>query len=316
MIRDVVKIEEELCNGCGLCVPGCHEGALQIIDGKARLISDLMCDGLGACLGHCPQGAITIQKREAESYNETKVMEIMVPKGKNTVIAHLKHLKDYNEMSFLKEGVSYMRDHEDNLGFKLQEVIQEVHGHGCIDHDHQHHHSGGCAGSRSVVIERNGEKESVRVGEREVAAAVAVKPAGTDDHAFQANYPSSELRQWPVQLHLINPQAPYYRNADVLIAADCTAFAMGDFHQRFLKGKSLAIACPKLDSNLDVYLNKITAMIDHAGINTITVMIMTVPCCGGLLQIVRQAVSAAQRKVPVKLMVVTIEGEVVKEEWI
>jgi hypothetical protein len=108
---------------------------------------------------------------------------------------------------------------------------------------------------------------------------------------------------------------PYYRNADVLIAADCTAFAIGDFHQRYLKGRSLAIACPKLDSNLDGYLNKITAMIDYAGINTITVMIMTVPCCGGLLQIVKQAVSAAQRKVPVKLMVVSIEGEVVKEEW-
>jgi len=127
--------------------------------------------------------------------------------------------------------------------------------------------------------------------------------------------PESELRQWPVQLHLVNPQAPYYRNADVLIAADCTAFAMGDFHQNFLKGKSLAIACPKLDANMDVYINKITAMIDNAAINTLTVMIMQVPCCGGLLQIVKSAASAAQRRVPIKLIVVSHEGKVLTEEW-
>ena len=214
MVREMVKIDDSLCNGCGLCVPGCHEGALQIIDGKARLISDLMCDGLGACIGHCPQDAITIERREA------------------------------------------------------------------------------------------------------VAVAVAaVLPVETHDHASHANASQSELRQWPVQLHLINPQAPYYRNADVLIAADCAAYALADFHQRHLKGKSLAIACPKLDSDLDVYINKITAMIDHAGINTITVMVMTVPCCGGLLQIAKSAVSAPQRNVPVKLMVVSIEGSIVKEEW-
>ena len=108
MIREMVKIDEELCDGCGECIPNCHEGALQMIDGKARLISDLMCDGLGACLGHCPQGAITIEKREAEAYNETKVMEIMVGKGANTVVAHLSHLKEHNEMEFLSEGVQFL----------------------------------------------------------------------------------------------------------------------------------------------------------------------------------------------------------------
>jgi ferredoxin len=310
MVREMVKFDESLCNGCGLCVPGCHEGALQIIDGKARLISDLMCDGLGACIGQCPQGAITIEKREAEAYNETKVMEIMVTKGKNTVVAHLKHLKDHNETGYLREGVKYLRENEDRLGFRLQEVTDEVHGHSMhsneldVEHAHQHIHGGGCPGSRSMVIERSGDKESGRIGER-AAGAAAVSMANQQ----------SELRQWPVQLHLINPQAQYYRNTDVLIAADCTAYALGDFHHRFLKGKSLAIACPKLDSNLDVYVNKITAMIDHGGINTITVMIMTVPCCGGLLQLVKSAVSAAQRKVPVKLMVVSIEGQIIKEEW-
>ncbi len=292
MIREVVKIDEELCNGCGLCVPGCHEGALQIIDGKARLISDLMCDGLGACLGHCPQGAISIEKREAEEYNEQKVMEIMVSKGKNTVTAHLKHLKDHNETGYLREAVMYMKNHESELPFDLPAVISEVHNYnsGCA--------GGGCPGSSERKIERHAHTE--------------YKMAATD----VVVEPSSELRQWPVQLHLINPQSPNFRNADVLIAADCTAYAVGNFHQKFLKGKSLVIACPKLDTNLESYLNKITAMIDHANVNTLTVVIMQVPCCGGLLRIVQQAVSAARRKVPVKAIVISIEGEVLQEQWV
>jgi len=140
-------------------------------------------------------------------------------------------------------------------------------------------------------------------------------PIETNDQSFPLNASQSELRQWPVQLHLINPGASYFRNADLLIAADCTAYAMGDFHKRHLKGKSLAIACPKLDSNIEVYINKITAMIDHSFINSITVMVMQVPCCSGLLKIVTAAASAAQRKVPVKLMIVSLEGSVMKEEW-
>ena len=106
MKRDILKIDEELCNGCGLCVPNCHEGALQVIDGKVRLVSELMCDGLGACIGHCPEGAITIEKREAEPYSEKKVMEQMIPKGKNTIIAHLKHLKDHGETGLMRVRLS------------------------------------------------------------------------------------------------------------------------------------------------------------------------------------------------------------------
>jgi len=297
MVREVVKIDEELCNGCSLCVPGCHEGALQIIDGKARLISDLMCDGLGACLGHCPQGAISIEKREAEEYNESKVIEIMFSKGKNTVVAHLRHLKDHNETGYLREAVTYMKSNRDKLEFNLNEVIAEVHNHNSVCN------GGGCPGSSERQISR---KEDVS-GDLKLAT-----PDGNDETPGAV----SELRQWPVQLHLINPQSPYYRNADVLIAADCTAYAIGNFHRKFLKGKSLAIACPKLDSNPDSYVNKITAMIDQAMINTITVMIMQVPCCGGLLRIVQQAVSAAQRKVPVKMMVVSIEGTILQEQWV
>lgn len=298
MVREMVKIDEVLCNGCGLCVPGCHEGALQIIDEKARLISDLMCDGLGACIGHCPQGAITIEKREAGAYDESSVLALMIPKGRNTIIAHLKHLKEHQEMTYLKEGVAYLRAHENELGFSMQEVIAAVHGNPVQPAAMSHHeHGGGCPGSKAMTIER---PVTASAAVAEVADAVSA---------------SSELRQWPVQMHLINPQAPYYRNSDVLVAADCVAYAMGDFHQHYLKGKSIAIACPKLDANTDVYLNKITAMIDYAHINTITVMIMQVPCCGGLLQIVKQAVSAAQRKIPVKLLVVSLDGSVIREEW-
>jgi NAD-dependent dihydropyrimidine dehydrogenase PreA subunit len=301
MKRDILKIDEDLCNGCGQCVPNCHEGALQVIDGKVRLVSELMCDGLGACIGHCPEGAITIEKREAEPYNEIRVMEQMKDKGKNTVIAHLKHLKDHGETGFLQEGVSYLKIHHEVLNFNLDEVMTEVHNHSKIQvtqpkpHPQPHNHEGGgCPGSKMMVIE---------------------KPAIHETNAPVAKQ-SSELRQWPVQMHLLNPNAPYFRGADLLFAADCVAFSMGGFHSGHLRGKSLAIACPKLDSGTETYVEKLTAMIDIAKINTITVMMMEVPCCGGLLQMVRTALAAASRKVPVKKLIVGITGDVLQEEWV
>jgi len=288
MKREFVKIDEELCNGCGNCIPNCHEGALQIIDGKARLVSDLLCDGLGACIGHCPLGAISIEEREGEEYNETKVMELMVEKGKNTVIAHLKHLKDHKEFDLLKEGVSYLKDNEQSLSFDLGEVVKAVHNDnlqmGCS--------GGGCPGSAAKSLVPKEEKDNSMVSGQ------------------------SELRQWPVQMHLLNPQAGYFKNSDLLMAADCVGFAMGNFHQDFLKGKTLAIACPKLDSSLDIYVDKLIQLIDIAKVNTITVMIMQVPCCGGLLQVVKKAVAQATRKVPVKSIMVSLEGEVLSKEWI
>jgi hypothetical protein len=176
-------------------------------------------------------------------------------------------------------------------------VVSEVHNYNSSCN------GGGCPGSNERIITRHNDR---------AAGGLTVDWSQTQNEGASE---ISELRQWPVQLHLINPQSANYRNADVLIAADCTAYAIAGFHRKFLKGKSLAIACPKLDSNLDSYLNKITAMIDHAMINTITVMIMQVPCCSGLLRIVQQAVSAAQRKVPVKAMVISIEGTVLQEQW-
>jgi len=295
MKRDILKIDEEKCNGCGLCVPNCHEGALQVIDGKVRLVSELMCDGLGACIGHCPEGAITIDKREAEPYDEVVVISQMVNKGPNTVIAHMKHLKEHGEHGFLREAVKWLQANSDNIDFDTNAVIAIVHGHGRPDSGDSHGHQagGGCPGSR----------------EREIKAPEKDYDGPTGDIP-------SELRQWPVQMHLINPNAPYYRESDMLLAADCVAFSMGTFHSKFLKGKSLAIACPKLDHNIEVYVEKLTALIDIAKVNTITVMMMEVPCCGGLVQMVRAASERASRKVPVKAIIVSIDGRILKDDWI
>lgn len=293
-----MKIDEDLCTGCGDCVPNCHEGALQIIDGKAVLISDLMCDGLGACIGHCPEGAITIEKREAEPYDEVKVMEEMVKKTRNTIIAHLSHLKEHGEDGFLLEGINYLKANEKSIKHDINEIIEKVmntkqEGH-THTHAHAHNNEGagcGCQGSAAQEFKR------------------ADVPAGNVSE-------DSALTHWPVQMHLINPNAQYFQNADLLVAADCSAFSLGAFHSRFIKDKSVVIACPKLDQGTEIYIEKLKAMIDDAKVNTITVVIMEVPCCGGLIQMVQQAASMAERKVPIKLVVAGIRGDILKEDWV
>jgi len=300
MKREIIYIDEELCDGCGDCIPNCHEGALQLIDGKARLISDLMCDGLGACIGHCPQGAITMEKREAQAYNETEVIRQMAGKGKNTVTAHLQHLLDHNEVGYLKEGVTWLKHHEDKLDFDLNQVIQVIHGRKeeskQVSISSLAVESGesacGCPGSMSREIQR---PESI-------SASITGQV--------------SELRQWPVQFHLINPSAGYFQGADLLLAADCTAYAIPDFHSRYLKGKSLVIGCPKLDAAQENYLQKLVLLIDQAKINTIHVLVMEVPCCGGLLRLAEKAVSIADRKVPLKATVIHTTGEPRSETWL
>ena len=282
MKRKIIQIDEEKCNGCGLCIPNCQEGALQIIDGKARLISDLFCDGLGACLGYCPEGAIEIIEREAEPYDERKVMEILITKGRNTILAHLEHLRDHNEEEFLNQAIQYLKENDIDMSPE-----NEMKSHGAC----------GCPGSREMDF-------------REPAAAV---PA-----ASSATVPApavSELRQWPVQLHLLNPNAPYFRNADVVLTADCVPFAMGDYHSKYLKGKSVAIACPKLDSNKESYVEKLTAMIRDAKINTLNVIMMEVPCCGGLMQMAQMARNGAGRNIPIRKSVISLQGEVLEEDW-
>ncbi len=282
MKRTIIKIDEELCNGCGLCVSGCHEGALQLIDGKARMISELYCDGLGACIGDCPVGAIELEEREAEPYDEIAVMEKIAPKGEETIIAHLTHLKNHGETELFAQGLKYLKEHNIKINMNLLEK------------------EGSCgAFQQPQACPGSGAK-----------SFAPVNPATKVD-----NMPS-ELRHWPVQLHLLNPQAGYFSNADVVIAADCTAFSYGNFHDRFIKNHTLAIACPKLDDGKDSYVAKITAMINQSNINTLTVVIMEVPCCGGLLQLVRIAAEQALRKIPIKKIVIGIQGEILEENWI
>jgi len=287
MKRTIINIDEKKCDGCGNCVEGCHEGALQIIDGKARLVSELFCDGLGACIGECPQGAITLEEREAQPYDEIAVMERISSQGENTVIAHMKHLRDHNEMKYFNQAIDYIK--ENNLEFDLTKINKKP-----TFNIMEKHSGGGCPGSKSMDFRNNSNTSS--------------SDANTDQ--------PSALNQWPVQMHLVNPGASYFQNSDVLLAADCVAFSMGNFHAKFLKGKSLAIACPKLDSNMEVYIDKLTAMIDESNINTLTVMIMEVPCCGGLLKIAQTAMQNAERKIPLKLMVVGIRGDIINEQWI
>ena len=211
--RKIIKIAEDKCNGCGLCIPNCPEGALQIIDGKARLISDLFCDGLGACIGHCPQGAINIEEREAGKYDEKKVMDNIVKQGKNTIIAHIKHLKEHNEFGYLKEAMDYLV----TKGIKIRpgDLTDTMASGPC-----------GCPGSK-VVDSR--KKEAPK------------KEKAREDKDV------SRLETWPVQLKLVPAFAPFLSGADILIAADCVPFAYAGFHEDLLKGKVLLVGCPKLD---------------------------------------------------------------------
>ena len=195
--RKIIKIDADKCNGCGLCIPNCPEGALQMIDGKARVISDLFCDGLGACIGHCPEGAIEIEEREAQGYDERKVMENIVKGGKNVICAHLEHLDEHGETEYLKQALEVLK--EKNMEIPNFKKEAEHAGHA------------GCPGAKMMDFSADENQAGSLEGER-----------------------PSQLRQWPVQLHLVPPNAPYFREKDVVLAADCVAFSLGDFHKDHL----------------------------------------------------------------------------------
>lgn len=228
--RKIIKIDEEKCNGCGLCIPNCPEGAIQLIDGKARLIGDLFCDGLGACLGHCPQGAISIEEREAEKYDERKAKA------------------------------------------------------------HAHAHASGCPGSHAMKL--SGSEKT-----------------GTNKTSTTGNTP--RLGNWPVQITLVPPQAPYLKNADILIAADCVPFAYADFHEDLLKDKVLLVGCPKLD-DLNFYKDKIAGILKMNDIRSITYAHMEVPCCFGLVGATKEAIKKSGKPIPFKEVVISIKGEKLK----
>ena len=280
MKRTIISIDAEKCTGCGACIPNCPEGAMQIVDGKARLISDLFCDGLGACIGHCPEGAIATEEREAEPYDEGRVMANIVKQGKNVVTAHLEHLKSHNQIAFYNEALEFLKSQNTAMPDSQTQHLP-VHS--------------GCPGSAFRNIERSGTV--------------------VEDKSDIPERPS-RLSHWPVQLHLMSPLAPAYQGAHVVVSADCVGYAYGDFHKDWLAGKALAIACPKLDEGQDEYLEKIVSLVDDAKINTLTVLTMEVPCCRGLLAMAQKAVGKASRKIRVKSVVIGIDGKKQSEEWI
>lgn len=224
-VRKMIEIDESKCDGCGLCITGCHENALKIVDGKAKLVKESYCDGLGACIGECPRGALKIVEREAEP--------------------------------FVKQG-------PDAPPSKF-----------------------GCPGTLAKSFAKEKETE------------------GSETHQGEVK---SELRQWPVQLHLVPESAPYWQDADLLIAADCTMAAYGDFQKDLLKGRRLIIACPKLDDK-EGYLNKLTAIIKNNHIKSITVAHMEVPCCNGIIELARRAIQEAGSGIPMKTVKITIDGK-------
>lgn len=266
--RKIIRIIEEKCDGCGLCAKGCPEGAIQIIDGKARLISDSLCDGLGACIGECPKGAIITEERQAEAYDEIKTLKNIIKQGANTIKAHLKHLKDHGQKKYYDQALKYLK--EKNINIPTQEEKESSH---C-----------GCPGAAafSFSAEKSGKTA----------------------------YSPSRLSQWPVQGHLISPSAPYFNNSDLLVAADCCAFSYGNFHEDFIKGKSVFIACPKLDSEIEIYKDKFVSLIDEAKVKSIEVVTMEVPCCSGLLFLVKQALSESKRKPKLTHTVIGIKGDI------
>lgn len=277
--RKIIKIDEDKCNGCGLCIPNCPEGALQIIDKKARLISDLFCDGLGACIGHCPQDAITIEERDAEKYDEKKVMENIIKQGKNVIIAHLSHLKEHNEFGYLKEAMDYLMA----KGIKIRPAelaAAEVSGR-----------KGGCPGSNI-----GGMKKGIMENKGEIWENKGAQKRRT------------RLETWPVQLKLVPAFAPFLNGADILIAADCVPFAYADFHEDLLKDKILLVGCPKLD-DVSYYKEKISQIIKNNDIKSITYAHMEVPCCFGLLPVIKEAIAVSGKGVPFNDVIISIKGE-------
>jgi len=261
-IRQIIEIDQTLCNGCGDCITACAEGAIELIDGKATLVKDVYCDGLGACIGHCPQGALQVIERESEAFDEVAVH------------SRLEQLRGHGTSppASRRQGAADIPLHAEHATSPA---------------------GGGCPGSRTLSFGSVRDRGSAPETDTE-------RP--------------SRLGQWPVQLHLLPPVAPFLEDADLLLAADCVAYSVGGFHERFLQGRALAIACPKLDSHQEIYLDKLTQMIDRGGIRSLTVMIMEVPCCGGLRHLALLAAERAGRSIPVHCLVVGIRGEVLRSE--
>jgi ferredoxin len=271
--RKIIKIDEDKCTGCGQCIPNCPEGALQVIDGKARLVSDLFCDGLGACVGHCPEDAMTVEERPAEPYDEARVMANIVKAGPNTIAAHLHHLKDHGAVAYYDAAVAYLKENG---------------------------------------IPVPGEKKTLACGCPGTAVReLEPEPAASSCYCGDSAQRPSRLRNWPVQITLVPVSAPYLKNADLLIAADCVGSSHPNFHDDLVQGRVLLIGCPKLD-DADSYLEKLTEMFRSNPPKSVTVAHMTVPCCFGMVHLVKQAIAASGKTIPYAEVTVGIDGKVVR----
>ncbi len=299
VMRKIIKIDEELCTGCGECIPNCPEGAIQLIDDKARIISDIFCDGLGACIGHCPMDAISIEEREAEEYNEKTVMANVVKQGPNVIKAHLEHLRDHDQHEYLKQAIEYLK--ENNMEVPIQQHgYEHGHGHG---HDHEHDHE---------QKQQPGSSEPLPCG----CPGSAVQDLRSDSTCAEIKTDSpkisSQLRQWPVQLMLVPPTAPYLKGAELLIAADCVPVAYPNFHNELLKGKIILIGCPKFD-NIEYYKNKLIEIFKYNDIKSISIVMMEVPCCFGLYKLVIDAVSESGKEIPISKKIIGVKGEILED---
>ncbi|MDD1704479.1 MAG: 4Fe-4S dicluster domain-containing protein [Methanoregula sp.] len=283
MKRKIIQIDEKRCTGCGQCIPDCPEGALQLIEGKARLVSDLSCDGLGACIGTCPEGAIHSVEREAEAYNERVVMENIARQGPAVIRAHLEHLTSHRQQEYYHQALEYLDEH--NLPVPPHSKPKAPSGEpSCPGHGHV----GSCPGSAARSIARGPF--------RSVAPAPSRK---------------SELRQWPIQLALLNPDAAYFEDADLLISADCAPFAYADLHKDLLRDRIVIIFCPKLDLDIEGYITKLAEIFSKHAIKSVTVLRMEVPCCGGVRYVLDQALGRSGKTISVTEKTVTIQGEIV-----
>jgi ferredoxin len=288
MKRDIIRIDQEKCTGCGVCVPACHEGAIRIINGKAVLAADALCDGLGACLGECPEGAIIIEQREADVYDEIAALENIMRQGPAAVDGHLKHLADHGQTEYLEEAREYLKKK----------------GTAMADSHEDKPMACGCPGSMTRDFRSKPASSTVATG------CGASRPAGSGSVSDTA-LAGTALQQWPVQLRLLNPRAPFFQGAELVVSADCVPFTYPDFHRRFLQGKILVVFCPKLDEDLEGYVAKLAEIFRVNEIRSVTMVRMEVPCCGGTVRIVEDAVRRSGKGVILKEFIISLRGDIV-----